>query len=369
MRIEQLLLKNFRNYESLSILFPSRLTFLLGRNAAGKTNLLEAIGMLSHGKSFRGASDHDLLRYGSNGYYIKAKYSRAGQKGEMEIATDVSTGDLRRKIKFNDKAASSRSSIVGEFICVVFSPSDLQIIEGSPADRRKFLDAAISSMEPEYLQNLIGYQKALRQRNALLKKIRQRQANIADLQIWNARLVQFASQLWSRRENFLLSFKEPFRDALEQISGNRDAMNLELQFSHRDDLKESYGKNVVRDLSLGYTTSGPHRDSLVFLKDGRDIMQFGSQGQKRTAALALRIAQFHHLKQKLKITPLLLIDDVIRELDTMRRSAFVKLLRESGQAIFTTPDLDGIDEDLKSLVSQSSVIHILGDGRVEQSVG
>jgi DNA replication and repair protein RecF len=105
------------------------------------------------------------------------------------------------------------------------------------------------------------------------------------------------------------------------------------------------------------------------LKDGRDIMQFGSQGQKRTAALALRIAQFHHLKQKLKITPLLLIDDVIRELDTMRRSAFVKLLRESGQAIFTTPDLDGIDEDLKSLVSQSSVIHILGDGRVEQSVG
>ena len=135
------------------------------------------------------------------------------------------------------------------------------------------MDAAVSSMEPEYLQNLIGYQKALRQRNALLKKIRQRQANIADLQIWNARLVQFASQLWSRRENFLLSFKEPFRDALEQISGNRDAMNLELQFSHRDDLKESYDKNVVRDLSLGYTTSGPHRDSLVFLKDGRDIMQ------------------------------------------------------------------------------------------------
>ncbi len=369
MRLEQLNLKNFRNYESLSVSFPARLTFLLGNNAAGKTNLLEAIGMLSHGRSFRSATDHDLIRHGSPGYYVKAKYSRAGQKGEIEIAVDSSTGDLRRKLKLNEKTVSSRSAIIGEFICVVFSPADLQIIEGSPGDRRRFIDATISSMDASYLQNLMLYQKSLRQRNTLLKRIKQRAASSQDLQIWNARLVNYASAIWQARELFLKAFRIPFGAALAQISGDRDLMELKLLCSHREDLKETYERNVMRDVQLGYTTAGPHRDTLNFEREGRDILQYGSQGQKRTAALALRIAQFHHLKERLGVTPLLLIDDVIRELDTARRSAFVKLLRESGQAIFTTPDLDGIDEDLKSLVSQSSVIRILGNGQVEQHGG
>ncbi|MCE9597719.1 MAG: DNA replication and repair protein RecF [Spirochaetia bacterium] len=270
MRLISAQLRDFRNYSNLVIDFPSRLTFLVGQNASGKTNLLESIGLLAHGRSFRGATDPDLTREGAAGYYIKAKYEKLGTKNEIEMAVDFSSGELRRRIKLNEKNVSSRSSIVGQFMCVVFSPADLQIVEGGPGERRKFIDATIASMDPAYLQNLIQYQKALRQRNALLKRIRERKNSPQDLGIWNTRLVHFAELIWNTRADFLDKFHDAFTQALGQISGERDRIRFSVHANHREDLTAYLEASVIKDTRVGYTTAGPHRDSPQFEKDGSE---------------------------------------------------------------------------------------------------
>ncbi|MBL8020047.1 MAG: DNA replication/repair protein RecF [Leptospirales bacterium] len=369
MRLISAQLRDFRNYQNLVIDFPSRLTFLVGQNASGKTNLLESIGLLAHGRSFRGSSDADLTREGTNGYYIRAKYEKTGTRNEIEMAVDFSSGEMRRRIKLNEKPVTARSAIVGQFMCVVFSPADLQIVEGGPGERRKFIDATISSMDAVYLQNLIQYQKALRQRNALLKRIRERKNSPQDLAIWNTRLAHFAELIWKAREDFLERFHGAFTQALGQISGDRDKITYSIHANHRNDLMSYLESSTMKDTRVGYTTAGPHRDSPQFEREGKDILQFGSQGQRRSIALGLRIAQFHYLKASTGVTPVLLIDDVIRELDALRRSAFVKLLEESGQAIFTTPDLDGLDDNMHSLLKQSVIYSVSPGGNVERREG
>jgi len=368
-RLESLQVRNFRNYEDLSLSFEKRLTFLTGQNAAGKTNLLEAAAMLSLGKSFRGAEDNDLLRDGTSGYHVSGKFLRGGQRNHIEINLDVSSGTLKRRIRLNEKVVSGRGAIIGQLLCVIFSPADLTIVEGAPAERRKFIDSTLASMDGVYLDNLVYYQKALKQRNSLLKRIRERKASLGDLSVWESRLCEYAARLWEGRGRFIEDFSISFAGALEQISGSRDAIQIKVTNPHMHDLAGSMARHRERDLRVGFTSCGPHRDMIQLQRAGKDIMQFGSQGQKRTAALALRIGQFDYLKRTTGFTPVLLIDDVIRELDASRRSAFVELLRKSGQAVFTTPDLDGIDAQFGELLTSSSVLSVESGGRIVEVHG
>ncbi len=368
MQIRSLELRDFRTYSSLSLDLDSRLVFLTGANANGKTNILEALALLALGKSFRGAADIDMVREGASGYFVGARFEKDGKEFELACGVDLGGAQVRRRIRLNGKALAGRADLIGHIVAVIFSPDDILIAEGGPSYRRRFLDLVLSYQSGDYLKELLTYNRALRQRNAALRKVKQRQMRLQDVSAWDGAIVDSARKISEARKAFIFNFQSVFQDALDRISGGRDQLQLRLVFSspkEDDDLSAALQHSLVRDASLGYTTVGPHRHNLFFERRGHDILRFGSQGQKRSLALALRIAQFFFLRQSLGFPPLLLIDDVIRELDARRRSAFVMLLRESGQALFTTPDLDGIDRELADASGEIRVYEIAAPGLVQ----
>ena len=248
------------------------------------------------------------------------------------------------------------------------SPQDIQIAEGGPQPRRRYLDMVLSYQDPDYLQQLLLYNRALRQRNAVLKKIKKREARLDDLETWNAGLVEYAEKITRSRQRFVAEFEGIFQDSLERISSHRDKLRLRLIYSSSQEEEDYAGalrRHAPRDASLGFTSVGPHRQNLGFEQGSLDITRFGSQGQKRSLVLALRIAQFSFLRRNLGLAPILLIDDVIRELDAGRRGAFVELLKESGQAIFTTPDLDGMDSYPGDLKADTRVLYVSEPGQAD----
>jgi len=373
-QLQSLQLKNFRTYPSLELRFDSRLTFLTGANANGKTNILEAVGLISLGKSFRSATDQDMARKASDagppGYFIGCRFRKGAENYELSYGCDLS-GQTRRRIKINGKAVSGRQELIGHIITVIFSPDDILIAEGGPAYRRRFLDMVLSYQDQAYLKTLLAYNRALRQRNAILKRIKQQKARLGDLDAWNAGLIDLGGKLTAARQRFVEDFRSIFQDSLLRISGKRDELEMRLHYSSEieaEDMAAALRKYAPRDAALGYTSGGPHRHNLMFEKNGEDILRFGSQGQKRSLVLALRIAQFFFLKKSLGLPPVLLIDDVIRELDVNRRGAFVQLLRECGQAIFTTPDFEGEERArLKDLENEITVYRVSAPGQVERA--
>jgi len=367
-KLESLHLKNFRTYEDLTVSFDKRLTFITGRNASGKTNLLEAVSLLSLGKSFRGSSDQDMIARNSDHYHIASRYLRGESTYKLEMGCSLAGNALKRRIKLNDKQLGGRSALIGNLITVIFSPADIAIVEGGPAERRRFLDIALSSHDPEYLRVLMQYNRALKQRNAVLKRIKKNDSTPADLAPWDLNLSSLAEILIRTRSRFVSDFQDIFRSSLERISGSQDDITLGLSLSaegEADDFRSVLERYQRRDTIMGFTTIGPHRHNLSFETEGRDIMSFGSQGQKRSLVLALRVAQFYYLTDRLKLSPILLIDDVIRELDSARRGAFVELLHECGQAIFTTPDMDGLERLIGDLGEQIGLYTITEPGALE----
>lgn len=368
MRLEKLHLSQFRTYAELDLSFGGRLTFFIGDNGTGKTNILEAVSLLSLGKSFRGAADIDMVAHEQSAYFIRGHYEKQDRRNLIEIGCDLSGASLRRKIRINERVVAGRTALVGRLTTVVFSPADINIVEGGPVQRRRFLDLVLSSRDEDYLQTLIRYNRTLQQRNAVLKRARQTRAP-ADLSVWNQGLTESALVLIERRQRFTQEFQEFFSEALGRISVERDRLELSLAASSQlefTDFSAALARHEKRDLALGYTTVGPHRHNLLFGFGGRDVLQFGSQGQKRSLVLALRMAQFRYLKEHLGMAPILLIDDVLRELDAGRRRAFVELLHESGQALFTTPDLDGLDEFPAALRQSAQVLKVVDRGRLEE---
>ena len=369
MRIKRIQLKNFRTYENLCLDFNSRLTFLTGANAAGKTNIIEAINLLIFGKSFRGAMDNDMVKMGQSSYFVSANYLRDDSDYKLEFGYDQINSLSKKKIKLNGKALNSRTELIGNICGITFSPDDIAIIDGGPAQRRRFIDILLSFQNKEYLNTLVLYNRNLRQRNAVIKQIRNKRANKIDLDAWDQSLIKSGQKINELREDFINEFKPIFFATIQRISGTNDTIELELKYSsaaEKADYQKALQDNFFRDIQMGYTVTGPHRHTVIFKKDGRDITSTGSQGQKRSAVLSLRIAEFYHLKQKLGIAPILLIDDVIRELDANRRREFVALLHECGQAIFTTPDLDGLEDYLKDLSRDIEIMRVSGPGKIDQ---
>ena len=367
MKIEELYLKSFRSYQKAHILLHPHLTIFYGPNAVGKTNILEAIGVLSLGKSFRGSQEKDMLQQGSKAYHIACKYKKNGIEYKLSYGSQIDNGKVDRKIKLNEKVIYGRKTLIGGIICVVFSPSDIIITEGSPLHRRRFIDTTLSCQNQNYLQNLILFNKALRQRNVSLKKIRNAKADEKSLEIWDTKLCEYTAVLIKYRLQFIHKFKKIFRDLVEQISLSRDRPEIDILLSHPEEesdylrlLQNSYR----RDINLGYTSIGPHRHDLLFKEDGENIMGCFSQGQKRSLVIALRIAQFYFLKEALQLDPILLIDDIFGDLDEKRKKALIKLLEKCGQAIITTPKIDdlGLKTGAADIKDQSYVYYIPSTG-------
>lgn len=362
MILKRIVLKNFRTYKDLSLEFHSRLIFFIGDNGEGKTNLLESISLLSFLKSFRGNSDDEMLMWGENTFYI-GSLCQADEDFKLEYGFEKEP-IRRKKIKLNNDIFKKQSDAFGLLPCVVLSPKDLIIIEGSHAERRKFIDSLISLLHKPYLDELLEYNRILKQRNITLKK----QFNdLKMIDVYNSMLADKDESIRNKRKEIIEELNFHYQKALGNLSGGKD--NFTLIYKPNVDSKEKFLEkiqtNYQKDIRLGYTTVGSHRDEIFIGRDDKDLLEFGSQGQKRSSVISLKTASFELIRKKIGTDPILLIDDVIRELDIKRREFFVDLIRECGQAFFTTTDLEGIQDYIGNLDESRQIYHVKDGSMVE----
>lgn len=363
MILNRLVLKNFRNHSDTNLEFGSRLNFFVGDNGEGKTNIIEAIGMFSTLKSFRDSSDTEILSWGQQHYYIKLEYTSMVSKKAIEIGYQKDES-VKKKLKLNGNPISKKTDLIGEMKCVIFSPSDLKIIEGGPSERRRFVDRFVSLIDRNYFLSLLEYNRVLKQRNALLKD---RNSTMKQIVPWNELLVNKGSFIKQRRESILKEVKDIFSKCLYRLSGEKDEFDLlyKPNITSEEDFFNKLNHRIDRDRRLGYTSAGIHRDTIFIGKQNRDIIEFGSQGQKRSVAISLRTAEFKFMQSYLNDDPILLVDDVIRELDVNRRRHFIELVSDCGQAFFTTTDLDGISDYLGGLDIEKKIFSVT-EGKVQR---
>lgn len=341
MRISRLHLEQFRNIESLSVFPCETVNIIYGGNAQGKTNLLEAIWLLSGAKSFRGAKDADLIRFGESRALIESDFFCAGRQQTSKIQLEG-----KKTAWLNDIRQDSITAFAGIFTTVVFSPSHLGLVKDGPAGRRKFLDTSICQITPRYIGMIGQYQRILLQRNTLLKDISYASALLDTLDIWDEKLSALGGVIIRMRMEYTRRLQKEAEDIYKGISMERESFSLDYrpfelpvqegqtQREISSLLLEKMMQNRSEDLRSGSTGIGPHRDDLEISINGRSVRSFGSQGQQRSSVLALKLAESRCIGDILGERPVILLDDVMSELDQNRREYLLNHL--TGSQIFIT---------------------------------
>lgn len=331
MHLAHLRLRDFRNYARLDLDFAPGFHLLLGRNAQGKTNVLEAIYLLATLRSFRGVGGAHMVRHGQKGYFAGA---RVLGKGTREVRMYWSAAE--RRLALDGRPVRKLADYLGVLRAVVFCTEDLQLVKGTARMRRRFLDLLLSQTDPLYLPLLQRYARALRSRNALLK---QRAPDEAALDSFSAELIQLGNQIAARRRELAPRLSPLARLAYRRISRDAEELRLEYAPSVKKDFAVELARSRARERVYRTTLAGPHRDDVQLLLNDRSAAQFGSEGQKRSLAIALKMAQAEYLTGIHGSPPVLLIDDVMGELDAERRAGFVPLLEDAhrgrGQVFMT----------------------------------
>jgi DNA replication and repair protein RecF len=322
--LAHLRLRDFRNYPRLDVDFAPGFHVLLGDNAQGKTNILEAIYLMATLRSFRGVGGSQMIRHGQKGYFVSGKV--VGQ-GEHEIKMYWSVAD--RKLSLDNQPVRKLTDYFGALRVVIFCTEDLQLVKGAARSRRRFLDLLLSQTHVSYLPLLQRYARALRSRNALLK---QRAPDEAALDSFSAELIKLGSELIRFRHELIPKLSPLVRLAYRRISSDAEELRLEYQPSVKKDFAVELAQTRARERSYRSTLIGPHRDEIQLLLNDRSAAQFGSEGQKRTLAIALKMAQAEYLTGIHGSAPILLIDDVMGELDVKRRSGLLPLLERAHHA-------------------------------------
>ncbi|GHU43765.1 DNA replication and repair protein RecF [Clostridia bacterium] len=346
-------LRDFRNYENLTIHFDEGTNILYGNNAQGKTNLLEAIYLSGTTKSHKGSKDRDMIRFDCEQAHIRTIVD----KGGMEYCIDFHIKKNSSKgIAINRIPIKKAADLFGILNVVFFSPEDLNIIKDGPSQRRRFLDLELSQLNKIYLHHLSGYHKTLNQRNKLLKDIYFRPDLKDTLFVWDMKLVEYGKSIIKIRRKFILDLQEIVYGIHKDISGGKE----ELFISYEPDVGEEELEEKLlavreKDLKMGQTTIGPHRDDLLFSIHGVDIRKFGSQGQQRTTALSLKLSEIELVKQTRRDTPILLLDDVLSELDSRRQNFLLNRIHDIQTVITCT----GLDEFVKNRFQINKVFQVL----------
>jgi len=346
--LSTLALKNFRNYESLALSFSQGLNVIYGQNAQGKTNLLEAIYFLSTGRSHRTSHDQELIREGTSGLSAKALVSR--KTGDLHLELNCGL-DIRKQVKINGVAEKKITRLVGGLTAVFFSPDDLQLLKGAPSGRRRFLDIELSQVSQNYLHNLIRYTKVLNQRNHLLKQMPH---DLVLLSVLSQQLVEFGAQLILRRANAVerlapiaAEYHSTIADHQETLEMHYQSYGIEKgQYKSLEEISSMLAAQIRQrqpdEIRRQVTLVGPHRDDIGFTIANRDARFFASQGQQRTAVLALKLAEIEFMKQETGEHPILLLDDVSSELDPNRRHFLLKAVEDGLQTFITCTDLEDL---------------------------
>jgi DNA replication and repair protein RecF len=329
--LAHLRLRDFRNYPRLDVALAPGFHVLLGDNAQGKTNILEAIYLMATLRSFRGVGGAQMVRHGAKGYF--AGGTVVGQ-GEHEIK--IYWSPRERKLALDGQPVKRLADYFGALRTVVFCTEDLQLIKGTSRSRRRFLDLLLAQTQPGYLAVLQRYMTVVRHRNALLK---QRSPDEASLESFSAELVKLGNELIRARRELVPKFSPLARLAYRRIAQGAEELRIEYLPGVKNDFAVELSASRARERAFRATVVGPHRDDLQLLQNEKSAAQYGSEGQKRTLAIALKLAQAEFLAGLHGSPPVLLIDDVMGELDVKRRSGFLPLLeqarRTSGQVFMT----------------------------------
>jgi DNA replication and repair protein RecF len=324
MHLARLRLRDFRNYARLDAEFGPGFHLLLGANAQGKTNILEAMYLLATLRSFRGVGSAPIVRHGQKGYFVGAQV--IGQ-GDHEVKMYWSARE--RSLTLDGRPVRKLTDYLGVFRTVVFCTEDLQLVKGTARSRRRFLDLLLAQTYPSYLPLRQRYTQALRSRNALLK---QPALDDAALESFSRELVDTGTEIIRLRQALTPKFMPMARAAYAGISGQAEELRLEYQPSVKADFTVELAQSRTRERVYRSTLIGPHRDELQLLLDQRSAAQFGSEGQKRSLAIALKMAQAEYIAALYGPPPVLLIDDIMGELDVKRRSGLMPLLERAHQS-------------------------------------
>lgn len=348
MTLKELHIVNFKNIGEADLTFCTGFNCFVGNNGVGKTNVLDAIYQLSMCKSFFNMSDTQNIRHGEPFFVLQGKYERT--PGEV---TDIYCGIKRGQKKIfrkNQKAYEKLSDHIGLLPLVMISPEDVSLIEGGSEERRRLMDGILSQSDREYLQNLIRYNRSLAQRNILLKQAAGRMPDPEMLDIWEEQMAEEGEKILQRRQEFLEEFKAAFQQYYELISEGKEEVRLDYNPSVREEgIRKALRKAREKDTVLGYTTAGIHRDDLSLKIDGYPAKKTGSQGQKKTFLIALKLAQYIWLHRISGIKPILLLDDIFDKLDAGRVKQILNLVGEEifGQVFITDTERSHMDEMLK----------------------
>ena len=385
MYLESLTLTNFRNYASLDLRLGPGTFILWGDNAQGKSNILEAVYMLATTKSSRASSERELISWDvlndplpaariegqlrRDGEATKLDVGLVAERGEVTAAGSPSL-NLRKQTRVNGVPRRA-SDVVGTLNAVLFDPQDVELVSGAPSVRRRYLDVTISQVDRQYLKALQRYARVLTQRNHLLRAIREGKSQSGHLKVWDQPLVEEAAFIHLSRKRMIEEMAGLASGIYGELTGDGEKFTLsylpnpkELADIHIDDteavegvIRDRLSASVDREIGQGVTVVGPHRDDVQFEIDGRDTGLFGSRGQQRTVVAAIKLAEVNLLVARTGEDPILLLDDILSELDEMRRRRVLKTALASQQTILTTTDLDRIDDSIKS---QARLLRVRG---------
>ena len=366
MLLTHLSLHNFRNYVRLDLDLPLGVSLLLGENAQGKTNLLEAIYYLATTRSPHAGADRELVNWLAVEEEplpyarLVGRVARGVGKVAIEITLTQQANHqtrYRKQIRLNG-VAKRAMDLLGQLNVVLFLPEDIALVSGSPSGRRRYLDAALCQIDPFYCRSLSRYNQIVTQRNALLRDLRERGGDPAQLAFWNERLVEHGTHLVRRRWEALVVLDELAHAVHGQLTDGGERLHLRYVPSVEmdgpggaDDIAPAFQDQVEdlrrREIAAGMTLVGPHRDEVRFLINGMDAGVYGSRGQQRTAALALKLAEVDLMRKETGEYPVLLLDDVLSELDEHRRRFLMHTLEDGAeQAIITTTNLHTVPQAL-----------------------
>jgi len=354
MIVKSIKLKNYRNFKELETKLNPKLNIFIGNNGQGKTNLLESIFLCSIGKSFRANNENDLIHFHENNFEVNLGVDKINDSLIRKISFDFKKNS-KKNIKINDINLEKMSELVGILNTVIFIPDDLRIIKGSPTERRRFINIDISQIKPKYKYLLKNYKKVLNQRNSIIKNLQKNQ-NKQVLEVWDEYIVNIGTELIYYRKKYIEDLNKYAAEIYDKISNGAEIFDLkykcnigniedlnkeEIRNLLRDKLKDSLESDIYRNCTL----IGPHKDDIVFKINNKDFKFFGSQGQQRSAVLAIKLAEIEIVEDEIGEYPVLLLDDVLSELDNNRKKFLMDYIVNI-QTIITSTD----DKDLRELL-------------------
>ncbi|NMA96090.1 MAG: DNA replication/repair protein RecF [Clostridiales bacterium] len=365
MHLVELSLNNFRNFKRLDLPLTPNITILVGKNAQGKTNILESIVYTCTGRSHRTSLDREVIRFGEDFAYIRAIVEKSIGNNKVEIGLSKSKSKM---VNINGTSVKRLGELMGHINGVVFSPDDLSLIKGAPSERRKFLDMEISQIRPNYFYALQKYNRVLSQRNNLLKDIQKRPSMKKGLGVWSEQLSDAGAQIIWERNRFLRKLRIVSAKVHKTLTFGNEKLDIIYRPSieQKGDIEETkkhflevLDSTEAMDIERGITQRGCHRDDMLFSIDNIDTRTYGSQGQQRTVVLSLKLAEIEIMKNMTGEMPILLLDDVFSELDEYRKKMLLDSIGDV-QAIITTTNID----DVSALDEKSYLVYRVESGNV-----